>query len=312
MAEVQDLVVVGGGAGGFAAAMRAAQLGGNVTVVESGHYGGDCMNKACIPLTLLMTAAQMVRCVQKAGRFGLGLPEPELNLAALHDRKDLLVEGLRMGTEQLLAEVGITLVEGRGRLAAAGIVEVGETRIEARNVILATGSVQAQLPIAGAALPGLIGTEEAIELRDVPPRLAVIGSQAWDVELGQYFRLMGSDVTYICSGDQVLADFIDGVHFPVVTANVDFSGSPDLAGKVAPSAILEVGGEKIGIIGLVTADTPTISSPGKGLVFDGDYAAVTQKLVDELTAQGVDKIVLVTHIGLDKDKEVAAGTRGVR
>ncbi|NLF11295.1 MAG: FAD-dependent oxidoreductase, partial [Anaerolineaceae bacterium] len=116
MSEVQDLVVVGGGAGGFAAAMRAAQLGGKVTVVESGHYGGDCMNKACIPLTLLMTAAQMVRCVQKAGRFGLGLPEPELNLAALHDRKDLLVEGLRMGTEQLLAEVGITLVEGRGRL----------------------------------------------------------------------------------------------------------------------------------------------------------------------------------------------------
>lgn len=112
-------------------------------------------------------------------------------------------------------------------------------------------------------------------------------------------------------GDQVLADFIDGVHFPVVNANIDVTGSAILDGKVKPTAILEVGGEQIGIIGLTTADTPTISSPGKGLVFDADYAAVTQKAVDDLTAQGVDKIVLVTHIGLDKDKEVAAATRGV-
>ena len=112
-------------------------------------------------------------------------------------------------------------------------------------------------------------------------------------------------------GDQILADFIDGVEFPVVTANVDFSGSAILDGKVQPSAILEVGDQKIGIVGLVTADTPVISSPGEGLTFDADYAAATQTVVDELTAQGVDKIILVTHIGLELDKEVAAGTRGV-
>ena len=87
-------------------------------------------------------------------------------------------------------------------------------------------------------------------------------------------------------GDQILADFIDGVAFPVVTANVDFSGSPELAGKVPPYAILDVAGEQVGIIGLVTADTPVISSPGEGLVFDGDYAAVTQAIVDELTGPG--------------------------
>jgi len=97
----------------------------------------------------------------------------------------------------------------------------------------------------------------------------------------------------------------------VVTANVDFSGSPELDGKVPPYAILGVAGEQVGIIGLVTADTPVISSPGKGLVFDSDYAAVTQAVVDELTGQGVDKIVLVTHVGLIKDQEIAAGTRGV-
>lgn len=112
-------------------------------------------------------------------------------------------------------------------------------------------------------------------------------------------------------GDQILAEFIDGVEFPVVTANVDFSASPELAGKVPPSAILDVAGEQVGIIGLVTADTPVISSPGEGLVFDSDLVSVTQAVVDELTEQGVDKIVLVTHVGLDKDQEIAAGTRGV-
>jgi dihydrolipoamide dehydrogenase len=206
MAEIQDLVVVGGGAGGFAAAMRAVQLGGKVTVVEAGHYGGNCMNKACIPLTQLMAAAQMVGATRKAGRFGIRLAEPEVDLAALHERKDLVIEGLRMGTEQLLAEVGISLVEGRGRLVARDTVEAGGKQIRARNIVLATGSVPAQLPVEGAGLPGVLGTEEAIELREIPRRLAVVGSQAWDVELAQYFRLMGSEVTYVCSGDQVLPE----------------------------------------------------------------------------------------------------------
>jgi dihydrolipoamide dehydrogenase len=206
MADVQDLVVVGGGAGGFAAAMRAVQLGGKVTVIEGSHYGGNCMNKACIPLTQLMAAAQMVGAARKAGRFGIRLPEPEVDLAALHDRKDLVIEGLRMGTEQLLAEVGITLVEGQGKLVARDTVDVGGRQIKAKNIVLATGSVPAQLPVEGAGLPGVLGSEEAVELREIPGRLAVIGSQAWDVELAQYYRLMGSEVTYICSGDQVLPE----------------------------------------------------------------------------------------------------------
>lgn len=112
-------------------------------------------------------------------------------------------------------------------------------------------------------------------------------------------------------GDETLAAFVDGVNFPVVNANIDFSKSAELAGKVPPYAVLEVDGQKIGIIGLVTPDTPVISSPGKDLVFNADLVGVTQSVVNELTAQGVDKIVLVTHIGLNADREVAAGTRGV-
>jgi dihydrolipoamide dehydrogenase len=212
MAERQDLVVVGGGAGGFAAAMRAAQLGGKVTVVESGHYGGNCMNNACIPLTFLATAAQMLARARQARRFGLEMGEPRADMVVLHERKDLIVEGLRLGTEQQMASYGITLVEGRGKLLApdrVGITSLeggGEPfEIETRNVVLATGSVGTQLPIEGADLPGVIGTEEAIELREVPGRLVIIGSQPWDLELAQVYRGLGSEVTLVEEGNHLLA-----------------------------------------------------------------------------------------------------------
>jgi 5'-nucleotidase len=112
-------------------------------------------------------------------------------------------------------------------------------------------------------------------------------------------------------GDATLAAFVDAVEFPVVTANVDFSESPELAGKINPYAILEVGGEQIGIIGLVTPESEILSSPSDALVFEYDLINVTQTQVDALTAEGVNKIILLTHIGYGADLEVAQNVSGV-
>lgn len=112
-------------------------------------------------------------------------------------------------------------------------------------------------------------------------------------------------------GSEVLAAFIDGLEFPVVTANVDFSQDPLLAGKVNPHVVLEIGGEKIGIIGLVTPETEIISKPGDQLVFEYDLIAITQQQVDALTAEGVNKIILLTHIGYAADVEIAQNVSGV-
>jgi dihydrolipoamide dehydrogenase len=108
MAKMQDLIVIGGGSGGFAAPMRAAQLGGRVTIVEEANYGGNCMNRACIPSKFLMTTARLMSSIRKAGHFGIQVGEPRLDMDALHHRQDLMVKGLRIGTERLLAEWGIT------------------------------------------------------------------------------------------------------------------------------------------------------------------------------------------------------------
>jgi len=112
-------------------------------------------------------------------------------------------------------------------------------------------------------------------------------------------------------GDDVLAAFVNGVNFPVVTANVDFSESPILAGLIEPYTTLDIAEEQVGIIGLVTPESEILSSPGDELVFDYDLIAVTQAAVDELTAAGVNKIILLTHIGYEADLLVAQGVTGV-
>ncbi len=146
----------------------------------------------------------MMAALGKAERYGIQVGEPFVDMEVLHKRKDLIIEGLRMGTEQLLIDRGIRLIEGWARLVAPETVEVNGELFRTRSIVLATGSVAAQQAIEGADLPGVIGTEEAVELREIPRRMVILGSQPWDVELAQYFHAMGSKVTLIESGGQLL------------------------------------------------------------------------------------------------------------
>jgi 5'-nucleotidase/UDP-sugar diphosphatase len=132
----------------------------------------------------------------------------------------------------------------------------------------------------------------------------------------QIMNLLGYDVMTLGNhefdnGQDVLAAFLDGVNFPVVSANIDFSASPLLAGKVPPYVVLEAGGERIGIIGAITPDTDILALPGENLAFDADVAGVVQAAVDELTADGIDKIILLTHLGYWNDLPLAREVSGV-
>lgn len=110
---------------------------------------------------------------------------------------------------------------------------------------------------------------------------------------------------------EILENFVNGLEFPVVTANVTFPAASSLADKVKPYTVLEVGDQKIGVIGLVTPETVVLSTPGPDIVFENDLVAVTLKAVDELTEQGVNKIILLTHIGLDAAMVLAPELRGI-
>ncbi len=112
-------------------------------------------------------------------------------------------------------------------------------------------------------------------------------------------------------GSENLAEFVQGLDSPTVSANIDFSADPYLAGLVAPSVVLEVGGESVGIIGLTTPETVILNLPSKDLVFHENLAEITQAQVDSLSAQGVNKIILLTHLGYGPDLEVAQAVSGV-
>jgi 5'-nucleotidase/UDP-sugar diphosphatase len=113
------------------------------------------------------------------------------------------------------------------------------------------------------------------------------------------------------NGDTILAQFIDRLDFPVVNTNIDFSQSTDLAGKVQPYVIVDVAGQQIGITGLIVPETPIMSSPGPELVFNSDLVGSAQAAIDEMTAQGVNKIILLTHIGINADREIIPQLSGV-
>lgn len=206
MDEARDVVVIGGGSGGFAAAVRGAQLGGDVTIVEEEHFGGNCMQQACIPLTFLMHISGLMDALGDASSFGLEIGEHSLDMQELHDRKDMIIDVLEMGTEEQLRDYGVEMVKGRGTLLARDVVSVVGREIRARSIIIATGSVAGQLPIDGGGLPGVLSTDEAIDLRQIPDRIAVVGDQPWEIELAQYFNAMGRDVVLISDGDQLLPD----------------------------------------------------------------------------------------------------------
>ncbi|MBN1680589.1 MAG: 5'-nucleotidase C-terminal domain-containing protein [Anaerolineae bacterium] len=132
----------------------------------------------------------------------------------------------------------------------------------------------------------------------------------------QIMNLLGYDAMTLGNhefdnGDDVLAAFIDGLDFPVVATNIDFRASAELNGKVAPYAVLEVGGEQIGVIGLTTPETDILASPGDDLVFSSDLAGVTQNVVNELTGMDVNKIILLSHIGFNYDVALAGEVTGV-
>ncbi|MGW5380044.1 dihydrolipoyl dehydrogenase [Nocardia sp. NPDC003999] len=214
-----DLLVVGGGPGGYVAAIRAAQRGLRVGLVEKERPGGVCLNWGCIPTKAMLRSAEIFQTVTAAADFGVYADNVRYDFAAVRQRKDGIVKQLTDGVASLLAANGVTVIEGHARFTGPTSVEVFEagqspifpggpryaaaptataTRtISAGDVIIATGSVPARLPIPGADLPGVITSDGAFGLTAVPERLVVIGGSAVGAEWASLFASFGSRVTVV-------------------------------------------------------------------------------------------------------------------
>ncbi len=191
-----DLVILGGGSGGYAAALRAVQLGLTVAIVEKDKVGGTCLHRGCIPTKALLHAAEIADNTRESARFGVRSTFEGIDVPAVTKYRESIVASKYKGLAGMIKATGITLVEGEGRLVAANAVQVGDQRLVGKNVVLATGSYSRSLP--GLEIGGrVITSEQALELDFVPSKVAILGGGVIGVEFASVWKSFGSHVTVI-------------------------------------------------------------------------------------------------------------------
>ncbi|WP_067128045.1 dihydrolipoyl dehydrogenase [Microtetraspora malaysiensis] len=192
-----DIVVLGGGSGGYACALRAAELGMNVVLIEKDKVGGTCLHRGCIPTKALLHAAELADQTRESEAFGVRARLDGIDVPAVHAYKDKVISGLYKGLAGLIKSKKITIVEGEGRLAGPGRVVVGDQVIEGRNVVLATGSVPKSLP--GLEIDGdkVISSDHALVLDRVPSSVVILGGGVIGVEFASVWRSFGAEVTIV-------------------------------------------------------------------------------------------------------------------
>src|SRR4051794_27851132 len=200
MAEHYDVVVLGGGPGGYAAALYGAAAGLNIVMIEEGRVGGTCLHRGCIPAKELLQTAEVLRTVRDAKEYGIDAGEPMLDLATSLARKQKVVDRLTKGLETLLKGREVTVIPGTGTVVdvAARHVRVSDgTEVTGDALILATGSLPRSLPGMDFDGAALLSSDHLLERAQVPARTAIIGGGAIGCEFASYLGDVGSEVTVL-------------------------------------------------------------------------------------------------------------------
>src|SRR6478609_7552943 len=196
MADSFDVIVIGGGPGGYVAAIRAAQLGKKTAVVERDKAGGRCLNYACIPAKTILRTAEIYTEARESAELGVVAKDVTLDWEAVGKRRAAVSESLSSGVKMLWDKNKVTVIEGEGSLTPEGNVKVGEEVYEAGTVVLATGS--AALPIPGVEFGGrVVDTWGAWSLPEVPKKIAVVGAGASGCEIASAYGRFGTEVLLI-------------------------------------------------------------------------------------------------------------------
>ncbi len=191
-----DLVVLGGGSGGYAAALRASQLGLTVGLVEKNKLGGTCLHVGCIPTKALLHSAEVADVTRESAKYGVNSEFGGVDIAGVTRYREEVVASKYKGLQGLIKARGITVIEGEGKLVSPTTIQVGADTVVGKNVILATGSYARSLP--GLEITGrVITSEQALELDFVPKKVAVLGGGVIGVEFSSVWKSWGSDVTII-------------------------------------------------------------------------------------------------------------------
>lgn len=209
MSQLSDLIVIGGGPGGYVAAIRAAQLGMKVTLVEREHLGGICLNWGCIPTKALLRSSEIINLIKHAEDFGISVKDYSFDLKKIVERSRKVANQLSSGVKFLMKKNKVEVVEGQAKLLGHGKVEISKdgkkvADLSAKNIIIATGARARALP--GLEPDGkLVWTyKEAMVPPSMPKSLLVVGSGAIGIEFASFYRTLGVDVTVVEVMDRIL------------------------------------------------------------------------------------------------------------
>ncbi|NLJ71627.1 MAG: dihydrolipoyl dehydrogenase [Syntrophomonadaceae bacterium] len=203
-----DLLIIGGGPGGYVAAIRARQLGLEVSLIEKADLGGTCLNRGCIPTKAYFQNAKALKTIQKSAEYSISLDNISFSLADAKVRKDEIVSNLTTGVKQLLKSNGVNLITGLASFVDNNTVEINGEKISAKDIIIATGSKPSHLPIKGIDNDRTITSDDILDITDIPQNLAIIGGGVIGLEFASIFNVFGSKVT-IFEQEATILNFLD-------------------------------------------------------------------------------------------------------
>ena len=200
-----DIAIIGGGPGGYTAAEKAAKAGMQVVLFEQDHLGGTCLNRGCMPTKALLHSAETYAALEHAQTLGIQTQGVSYDFAAMHRRKDQVVETLRQGVEKLMKANKITVVSGSACIQRAGVIACHGETYEAEDIVIATGSKVSYPPIPGIDLPGVYNSRDLLEGggREVSS-LVIIGGGVVGVECASIYHCLGCEVTVLEAADHIL------------------------------------------------------------------------------------------------------------
>jgi len=203
--ERYDVIVVGGGVGGYTTAIRLSQLGKKVILVEKEKIGGTCLNRGCIPTKALLHASKMISSIKKSKEIGIVISDFSIDTTKLDSWKNRVVERLRKGVSSLLKMNGIEVREGEAKIVSPNQVKInGGKLVEADHIVLATGSTPMGLPGIEPNGKTIITSNEALEVSNIPRRMLIIGAGAIGLELASVYSSLGTEITIVEIMEQVL------------------------------------------------------------------------------------------------------------
>ena len=212
-----DVVVIGGGSAGYAAASTAQSKGAKVAIVDKGPLGGLCILRGCMPTKTILRSSDVLALMHRAKEFGLSVSNPSADLSLINDRKIRLINEFARYRIEQLNDSKFTLIEEHASFLSPHQLKVGKRVLSAKNFIIATGSTTAQFPVPGLAEVGFLTSDDVLELRETPESMIVLGAGPVAVELAQFFCRIGTQTTLVQRSDHILSKGDEDLAFPVET-----------------------------------------------------------------------------------------------